>query len=272
MKTRLDPTPITSDTFLIHDHQGEGTAPVAVALNSMVIQAAEPVVVDTGEAANRDQFLADVFSLVEPEDIRWVYISHDDVDHTGNLNALMAAAPNAIAIVNWFMVERMGASLEVPPHRMRWVDDGEGIDVGDRVLRTIRPPIYDSPTTRGLFDPTTGVYWASDSFATPMDRPVRDVAELEHDFWTGGINTFDNYVSAWLPLVDEARFQATVDRVAALRPTAMAGCHTPVIGSTHVAAAIETTRRSPSAEYAPQPDQAVLEQIQRTLAGDGLAA
>ena len=81
------------DTFLIHDHQGEGYAPVVVALNSMVIRAAEPVVVDTGMAENRDQYLADVFSLVEPEDIRWVFISHDDVDHTGNVNALMELRP-----------------------------------------------------------------------------------------------------------------------------------------------------------------------------------
>ena len=88
-KTRFEPTLIAPDTFLVHDHQGEGTEPVSVALNTMVIRAAEPVVVDTGMMENRTQYLEDVFSLVEPEDIRWVFISHDDVDHTGNLNALM---------------------------------------------------------------------------------------------------------------------------------------------------------------------------------------
>ena len=96
-KTRIEPTQIAPDTFVIHDHHGEGHAPVSVALNTMVIRAAEPVVVDTGIVENRDQYLADVFSIVEPEDIRWVFISHDDVDHTGNLNALMELAPNATA-------------------------------------------------------------------------------------------------------------------------------------------------------------------------------
>jgi flavorubredoxin len=149
-KTHLEPTLIAPETFLIHDHEGEGTAPVCVPLNTMVIRGAEPVVVDTGMAENRDQYLADVFSLVEPEDIRWVFISHDDVDHTGNLNALMERAPNATLVINWFMTTRMGASLEVPPTRQRWVGDGEGLDVGDRVLQAVRPPIFDSPTTRGL--------------------------------------------------------------------------------------------------------------------------
>ena len=139
-KTRLEPTEIAPETFLIHDHQGEGEAPVVVALNSMVIRAAEPVVVDTGMASNEQQYLDDVFSIVEPEDIRWVFISHDDVDHTGNLNALMAAAPNATAVISWFMVERMGSSLEVPPTRWRWLGDGGSFDVGDRTLQLVRPP------------------------------------------------------------------------------------------------------------------------------------
>jgi flavorubredoxin len=264
-KTRFEPTLIAPETFLIHDHEGEGSAPVSVALNSMVIRAAEPVVVDTGMAENREQYLADVFSLVEPEDIRWVFISHDDVDHTGNVNALMEAAPNATLIVNWFIVTRMSTTLDVSPIRQRWVGDGESLDVGDRLLQAVRPPIFDSPTTRGLFDPTTGVYWSSDGFATPMDRPVQSVAELDHDFWTQGIHTFDNYISRWLPLVDDARFQATVSRVEALQPTTIVGCHTPVIGPTEVAQAMAATRQSPTAAFDEEPDQNTLEAIQAVV-------
>ncbi|MFP5255330.1 MAG: MBL fold metallo-hydrolase [Acidimicrobiia bacterium] len=271
-KTRFEPQRIAPETFLLHDHEGEGTAPVQVPLNSMVIRGAEPVVVDTGMAENRHQYLADVFSLVEPEDIRWVFISHDDVDHTGNVNALMEAAPNATLVVNWFVVTRMGASLEVPPTRQRWVGDGESLDVGDRVLQAVRPPIFDSPTTRGLFDPTTGVYWASDAFATPMDRPVQSVTELDRDFWVEGIHTFDNYISRWLPLVDDARFQATVSRVEALRPTTIVGCHTPVIGAAKVAQAIAATRQSPTAAFDEEPDQTTLEAIQSALTAEAAVA
>jgi flavorubredoxin len=271
-KTRLEPTKIGPETFVIHDHEGEGTAPVSVPLNTMVIRGAEPVVVDTGMAENREQYLADLFSLVEPEDIRWVFISHDDVDHTGNLNALMDLATNATIVVSWFMTARMGASLAVHPSRQRWVGDGESLDVGDRVLQAVRPPIFDSPTTRGLYDPTTGTYWSSDSFSTPMTEPVRSVADLDGNFWLEGMTMFDNYVSPWLSLVDDTRFQATVDRVEALRPTTIVGCHTPVISATRVAKALAHTRRSPGAEFTPEPDQTTLELIQATLAEAGAVA
>jgi len=266
-KTRFEPTEVAPDTFLVHDHHGEGTGPVSVGLNTMVIRAAEPIVVDTGVMENRRQYLDDVFSLVDPEDIRWVFISHDDVDHTGNLNALMELAPNATAIVDWFMVERMGATLEVPPERWRWrwVQDGDTIDVGDRTLHVVRPPVYDSGTTRGLFDPTTGVYWASDAFASPMQTPVRYVAELDAAAWREGVHTFAQYISPWLSVVDEAKYQRTVDRIEALSPRAILGCHSAVVDGPHVAQVIEATRVAPWAEVAPQPDQTVLDAIHATL-------
>jgi flavorubredoxin len=264
-KTRFQPTLIAPETFLVHDHQGEGAAPVTVALNTMVVRAAEPVVVDTGMSENRDQYLEDVFSLVEPGDIRWVFISHDDVDHTGNVNALMAAAPNATLVIDWFMQERMGASLEVPLSRWRWVQDGDTIDVGDRTLHVVRPSVYDSPTTRGLFDPSTRVYWACDAFATPMVAPVRHVAELEPEPWIEGIHTFARYVSPWLTLVDDAKFQRSVDRIEALQPQVIAACHSPVIDGAHVADAVAATRSAPSAVVPPQPDQSVLDTLQTLL-------
>lgn len=65
-KTRFAPTRVAPDTFPIHEHQGEGEAPVSVALNSLVIRAAERVVVDTGMAEYGDQYLEDVFSVVDP--------------------------------------------------------------------------------------------------------------------------------------------------------------------------------------------------------------
>jgi flavorubredoxin len=265
-KTRLEPTMIAPETFLIHDHQGEGTAPVCVALNAMVIRGAQPVVVDTGEAANRERYLADLFSIVEPADVRWVFLSHDDVDHTGNVNAVMDMCPNATLVLNWFMVERMGPSLEVAPTRWRWVGDGEVLDVGDRRLHTVRPPIFDSPTTRGLFDPTTGVYWASDSFATPMLTPSRNADEIDRELWLDGLAMFGRYISPWLDLVDPARYDATVDRVAQLAPTVLAGCHTPAVEGERVAAAIDVTRRTPWSTVPDMPDQSVLDGIVQGLA------
>jgi flavorubredoxin len=264
-KTRIEPTKLAPETFLLHDHVGEGVAPLIVPINTMVIRSSEPVVIDTGAAEHRDQYFEDLFSIVEPEDIRWVFISHDDVDHTGNLNELMSLAPNATVVVNWFMQERMGASLQVSPLRQRWVGDGEVIDVGDRKLLTVRPPVFDSPTTRGLFDPTTGVYWGVDAFAAPMLTPVSDVADLDEEFWLQNVAGFSQVLSPWMTIADDRKYQATVDRVEALGASTIAVCHSPVIRRSHVDRVLQATRIAPSIELPPLPDQAVLDQIQMML-------
>ncbi|MGD9997085.1 MAG: MBL fold metallo-hydrolase [Ilumatobacteraceae bacterium] len=260
-KTHFAPTQIAADTFVIHDHEGEGTDPVIVPLNTMVIRGEQPVVVDTGMAENRERYLADLFSIVEPDDVRWVFISHDDVDHTGNVNAVMEACPNATLVINWFMTKRMGESLEVPLSRQRWVGDGESFDVGDRVLHAVRPPVYDSPTTRGLYDPTTGVYWGSDSFATPALQPVTHIDSVDPDFWAQGFAMFAQYVSPWTLLADDAKFTQTVRRLEQLDIRTIAACHTPTIGAERVGAAFELMHSFRTQVAPPEPDQAVLDQI-----------
>jgi flavorubredoxin len=228
----------------------------------MVILGAQPMIVDTGTVANRAQWLEDVFSLVPAEEVRWIFLSHDDVDHTGNLAEALEACPNAHVVCSWSMVERHTNCFDFPLDRCRWVMDGEALDIGDRTLVALRPPVYDSPTTRGLFDPTTGVYWAVDSLATPLPDPTMGIGDLDPEFWESGMALFSyGAVSPWLSIVDPEKFGQTVDRVRDLGITTIAGCHTPVIEGPFIEQALEHLRRLPTIDPPPLPDHSVLEQI-----------
>jgi flavorubredoxin len=256
------PTKIAADTYVIHSVQEALGQPLFIYLNSMVILGKQPMIVDTGTIANREQWLEDVFSLVEPKDVRWVFISHDDVDHTGNLEQTMEACPNARLVCNWAMVERHSNCFDFPLDRCQWVMDGESLDIGDRTIVALRPPVYDSPTTRGLFDPTTGVYWSVDTFATPLLDPLMGVADLETDFWEFGLALFAlGAVSPWLSLVDPKKYGEYVDRVQSLDITTIAGCHTPVIEGPLIEKAFARIRELPTIEPPPLPGHSVLEEI-----------
>ncbi|MGH9229122.1 MAG: MBL fold metallo-hydrolase [Acidimicrobiales bacterium] len=258
----LPPTKIARDTYVINQVQEALGQPLFVQINSMVILGAEPVIVDTGTPANRTQWLNDVFSLVEPTDVRWVFLSHDDVDHTGNLEQVMTACPNAKLVCNWAMVERHTNCFNFPIDKCRWVMHDESFSIGDRTLHAVRPPVYDSPTTRGLFDPTTGVYWAVDSFATPLPDPHMAVGDLDPEFWQFGMSLFSfGAVSPWLALVDQDKYGRYVDSVQRLDITTIAGCHTPVIEGELIQRAFGVTRAFPSVEPPPLPGQSILDQI-----------
>jgi flavorubredoxin len=189
-------------------------------------------------------------------------LSHDDVDHTGNLDQVMVACPNAKLVCNWAMVERHTNCFDFPLERCQWVMDGESLDIGDRTLQALRPPVYDSPTTRGLFDPKTGVYWAVDTFATPLPDPEMGVGDLEPDFWRDAMALFAlGAVSPWLSMVDEGKYGRYVDRIQNLAITAVASCHSPVIEGPFIERAFGHVRRLPALDPPPMPDHSVLEQI-----------
>jgi flavorubredoxin len=266
------PQYVGPDTWLVRQVQEATGAPLSVYINSLVVTGSEPVIVDTGTAANRAQWLEDVFGLVEPADVRWVFLSHEDHDHTGNLAEVMARCPDATLVCSWALVERFTNAFAFPLERCRWVNDGGRFHAGDRTLLALRPPLYDSPTTRGLLDERSGVYWGVDAFATPMPDPAATVADLDQSFWAQGQAMFAlDGLAPWVTLVDGARYQAAIDRFAALGATAIAGAHTPLIPASHIAAAIDGLRALPTAEVPPVPDQAVLDAIRQQLAAAAAA-
>jgi flavorubredoxin len=245
-KTHLEPSRIAPETFLVHDHDGEGEAPVLVPLNTMVIRGAEPVVVDTGVPWSREQVLTDLFSIVEPEDVRWIYLSHDDADHTGGLAAALERCPLATVVTDAFMVERMIADASIPMERMRWVNHGESWDAGDRRFTAFLPPVFDSPTSRGLFDGRTGAYWAADAFGAAIPVAVDDVRELDAEQYRQAFLDLQRLIAPWHRWLDPVRYAAHVDALAALRPSVVASCHGVSLRGGSLDGAFALLRRLPT--------------------------
>lgn len=217
-------------------------------LNSMVILAAEPVLVDTGMVTDRAIWFEDVFSLVPPDEVRWIFVSHLDTDHSGNLLEALDRCANAQVVTSPGESFRVAASLGIPEGRMRIVANGEAFSAGDRLLRPVRPPVYDSPYTRGLFDHATGVFYSSDAFCAPIpEGPVDWVHEIPAKLWAEGMAQFHHAaLCPWVALAEEARFRAEVDRLAALEIATIVGAHTPAIGKASVTQALAQLARLPA--------------------------
>jgi flavorubredoxin len=227
----------------------------------LVVLGREPVIVDTGTVGNRRRWLEDVFGLVDPKDVRWIFLSHDDHDHTGNLAEVLEMCRNATLVTTWFQVERLAGDYSLPLERMRWMNDGESFDAGDRRFGLIRPPVFDSPTTRGLYDSKTGVYWAGDSFAVPMEKTVENAVDLDDDFYRQWFVPAQGLIAPWHTMVDPAKYNACIDRIARLNLSAIASAHAPVTSGNRIEEAIAMLRTLPEADPAPLPGQADLEAI-----------
>lgn len=256
----LSPHRIAADTYLI-PHTIPGMPGAVLGVNSMVIRGEQPIVVDTGAPAHRDTWFEQVLGLVEPEDVRWIFISHDDSDHTGNLHELLDRCPNATVIANFFMTERQSVDRPFPLHRMRWMGPGDVLDAGDRRLHLVLPPVFDGPTTRGLYDEKTAVLWAADAFASMTPEGVRDVTDVPHEMWDGTFALLNSMVSPWHQWLDPVRYRRHCDDVESLGLLAVASAHGPVLTGAAIPDAFERVRNLAGSPIVPPPGQPMLDEL-----------
>ena len=269
VESALKPHQIARDTFVIPwilNAPPVGYFP----MNSLVIRAKEPVVVDTGSPADRQGWLENLASVVDPGDVRWIFLSHDDRDHAGNLLPALAACPNATLLTTWFSVGRMFEEWVTPLERCRFVNAGDTFDAGDRRLVAVRPPLFDNPTSRALFDERTGVLWSVDTFATNMPVPLAEADELSDGAFRDGQLLGGRLVAPWHQWLDADKFGRHVSEVEDLPIEVIAGCHTPAIRGARIRAAFDVLRGLPSAEPWAEYTQADLERWSRAMT-EGLA-
>ena len=252
---------IAPDTYLLHRVHEVHDARRWVCDNSMVITGTEPVIVVTGTIGDARTWWEDVFGVVEPADVRWVYLSCDHLDRAGHMAAVLTACPQAVLVASRAVLHRHAGTLAWPSARCCLVEDGGAFQAGDRRLLSVRSPAWSGPGTRGLLDQRTGIYWAADTFGCLLpDRPVGTVAQLDPEVWAEGVAMFAHHLLApWLDLVDHRRFAALCDRTQALGMTTIASAHSPLITDSSIDQAFRLLRDLPATPAPPWPDQRTLD-------------
>lgn len=253
------PERIAPDTWLIPNLVPSGDG-LFLAANSMVIRGREPVIVDTGAPVHRALWIEKAFSVVEPEDVRWIFLSHDDGDHTGALFDVLERCSQATLVTNFFSVERLALEKPaLPLQRMRWLEPGDHLDIGDRVLQLFRPPIFDGPTTRGLFDPKSGAMWIVDSFACLTPGPL-DADALSPEV-LASMSGLNSAVSPWHAWLDRDSYGRHVDAVERLGARTVASAHGPVLRGAALDDAFDRVRGLAGAPIIPLPGQELLDTL-----------
>lgn len=222
----LAPREVAADTDALTTHldvPGAGKLPV----NAFLIRAAEPVLVDTGIPPHARDFVEKLSSLTELEDLRWIWLTHADADHTGALYELLEVAPNARLVTTFMGMGKLNLSRPLPPERVHLLNPGQRLSVGDRELVALKPPSYDANETTALFDAKTRALFSADSFGALLPEPILDAAELPSGVLRDGLVTWTTIDAPWIHDVEEAALGRALDAIRALRPSAILSSHAP---------------------------------------------
>lgn len=197
-----------------------------LAANGFVIEADEPLVIDTGVPPLAGDFKARLAEVIAPARIRWIWLTHMDADHTGGLDALLEAAPLARIVTSALGAAKLGMR-GIPADRIHLCNPGDILDIGGprrHALVAVRPPCFDAPETIGLFDTLNRSLFAADSFASLL---ADDGSGMDETDIAVGMLAWARVDNPWLADVDPGRLGLRLQALGALRPDRVLSAHLP---------------------------------------------
>jgi flavorubredoxin len=238
-----------------------------LAVNAFVIKAKEPVLVDTGMGIDSGEFMEALESVIDPQDLRWVWLTHDDADHTGNIEKVLESAPNARLAANSLAVLRLSTAWAVPMDRVYWLNSGDDIRVGDRKLTAVRPPLFDNPTTICIYDDKSEAFFSADFFGAIIPSPAQNADAITEGDLAQGMVSWASLDSPWVHMVEPGVFSQSLDRIRQIDPKMIFSAHLPPAqGKTEQF--LKWLATVPTSTPFVAPDQAVLEQILAQTKGE----
>lgn len=115
----------------------------------------------------------------------------------------------------------------LPVERTWMVNPGQALDVGDRVLRALRPPVYDAPETMAVFDARTGHLFSSDCFGAVMQQPAESAAAIGPTALHDGLALWASIDAPWLAQIGRDSLIASCRTLRDLQPRLILASHLP---------------------------------------------
>jgi flavorubredoxin len=263
--TMFEPYEAAPDIHVVPSYfplPGFGILPV----NAFVLRAAEPVLVDTGLVPLSDQFMEMLSSVIDPEDLCWLWLTHTDQDHIGSLMRILEEVPKLRVITTYLGVGKMSLFRPLPMDRVYLLNPGQSIKAGDRTLTAFKPPTYDAPETTGFYDSKSGAFFSADSFGALMSEPAGNAAEIGAEKLREGMLTWATVDAPWLPMLDRALFNKALDRIRKMSPKLILSAHLPVARAM-TEELLGYMSDAPASQPIIWPDQQALEAMLQNLTG-----
>ena len=229
-----------------------------LAINAFVIDAAEPVLVDTGSVVESDAFMGALRSVIDPTDLRWIWLTHTDFDHIGAVAHLLERNARLRVVTTFLGVGIMSLAAPLPPDRVHLVNPGQHLDVGDRRLRALRPPAFDNPVTTGLLDERAGILFSSDCFGALLEDMPGWAEDVPPEDLHRGQVLWATADSSWLHGVDRTAFARDLERLRALEPSLVLSSHLPPARGSSLDRLLGALAAAPDSPRFVGPDQAAL--------------
>lgn len=197
--------------------------PANLRFNQFLIRDEEPLLFHTGMNRLFPSVREAVATLIDPGSIRWIAFSHFEADECGALGQWQQLAPEATAVCS-FVAKSVSVDDVVALRPAEALADGQILTTGKRRFRFLQTPQVPHAWDAGLmFEETNAVLLCSDLFHQNGDVEAMTRSDVVGRFKAMLVEYQQGPFAHYLPLASHT--EATLDRLAVLKPKVLAAMH-----------------------------------------------
>lgn len=145
--------------------EGQYVVPNGMAYNSYVIIDEKIAVMDSVDAAFREEWLGNIKNVLGERDPDYLIVQHMEPDHSANIGAFCAEYPNAVIVASAQAFNMMKNFFGTDYNTRRIiVKDGDTLSLGSHLLKFFTAPMVHWPEVIVTYDTTDKVLFSADGF------------------------------------------------------------------------------------------------------------
>ncbi|MDZ7845225.1 MAG: FprA family A-type flavoprotein [Anaerolineales bacterium] len=138
--------------------------PDGTSYNAYLVQGSEKTaLIDTVDPDKSDILLK---QLEDVKTIDYIISQHSEQDHSGSIPLLLERHPQAVVVSSTKAEDLLVNLLNIPLQRIKTVEDGEELSLGDKTLRFLYTPWVHWPETMVTFLPEDRILFTCDFFGS----------------------------------------------------------------------------------------------------------
>lgn len=199
--------------------------------NAYLLADEQSLLFDTLTQPNGDEVVDLIDDLLDGEDLDYLAISHPEANHAGNTFTILDAYPDATLLVPgtaaghgdghgaehelYHIATDSPADVDGLPNEIRYVEDGDVVDLGEYTVEFERPTVADHAFTLWMTEQTTNTLFTVDwmGFLHQSSNCVSRAAELDRPVAVEQVFRFHALAFPWLRFADVEAVSAAVEEV-----------------------------------------------------------
>ncbi|NSW46431.1 MAG: FprA family A-type flavoprotein [Bacteroidales bacterium] len=193
--------------------------------NSYFIDAEKKTIIETAKEKFKDEYLAKVKAVCNPEEISYIILDHTEPDHSGSLRHLLRIAPNATVVGSGNAIRYLQDMVDIP-FKSLTVKDGDTLSLGNKTLKFIAAPNLHWPDSIYTYLVEDKLLFTCDSFGAHFcHENVFDDLVPEYD------DAFKYYFDVILKPYSKFMLKA-IEKIKPLEIAAICTGHGPILRQT----------------------------------------